>query len=252
MAPQSMGRSWAPTRGLAAEAMSSGIADGGREATNLCRGATVARPSPWRVGGQSGSPTPGRIVRSASPWALARGYHSVMGRFSKGGLFLCAVLLLACGSSIDVVGPQGGGEPSSGSGAGSTSTSGTGGSTTGSSGTGGATTSSGTSTTSSGTSSTSSGSSSGWLPPPSEWCSDCAEPAVDGPCAWAWEACSDHFACNQLLKCHTDCEWTQECNEACDDIIPSGVPLFQDLIFCVACDLCGPPCAGSSLMVYCN
>jgi len=186
-----------------------------------------------------------------------RAYHFVMGVYGRIGLALGALLLLACGSSIDVVGPQGGGGAgtSSGTGAGISSSSGTGASSTGSSGssgTGGTSTSSGTSTTSSGSTSTSTGSSSGWLPPPSEWCSDCAEPAVDGPCGWAMEACLDHFACDQLLKCHADCEWTQDCNEACDDIIPSGVPLLQDLMACVACEVCQYACAGSSLEVYCN
>ena len=62
----------------------------------------------------------------------------------------------------------------------------------------------------------------------------------------------DHFACNQLLKCHTDCEWTADCNDACDDIIPSAVPLFTEMIYCVACDVCAYACAGSSLMAYCG
>jgi hypothetical protein len=39
---------------------------------------------------------------------------------------------------------------------------------------------------------------------------------------------------------------------ACDDIIPSGVPLFIDMIDCVACDVCAYGCAGSSLMAYCG
>ena len=65
------------------------------------------------------------------------------------------------------------------------------------------------------------------------------------------EACLDNFACDQLLKCHTDCEWTTDCNEACDDIIPSGVPLFHDMIHCVACEVCDYACGGSSPTAYC-
>ncbi len=62
----------------------------------------------------------------------------------------------------------------------------------------------------------------------------------------------DNFACDQLLKCHTDCEWTTDCNEACDDIIPSGLPLFTDMIHCIACEVCSYACGGSSLMAYCG
>ena len=103
-------------------------------------------------------------------------------------------------------------------------------------------------TTSGGTTSGSSGSGGGT--PPSKACQSCAQNAVDSQCASAHTQCTGDFACNQLLECHGDCDWTTQCNQMCDAIIPSGVPLFEALITCIACDVCGAPCAGSTVAAY--
>ncbi len=163
-----------------------------------------------------------------------------------------AAALLACGSSVDVdpsdAGAGAGNSTSNGSGAGNTGTSsGSGAGDTGSSSGSGA----GNTGTSSGSGGGNTGTSSSGGPP-GEWCSECAEGAIDGPCASAWAACNNDFACDQLLKCHKDCEWTEQCNLSCDAIIPSAVPLLKQVMSCVACVSCPGPCANSSLMMYCN
>jgi hypothetical protein len=88
--------------------------------------------------------------------------------------------------------------------------------------------------------------------PPSEACGKCADAAVQGPCLGEYNACINNFACNQLLDCHSSCEWTSDCNAMCDAIIPSGAPLLKSLMQCVVCDACDLLCAGSTIELnYC-
>ncbi len=108
------------------------------------------------------------------------------------------------------------------------------------------------STGSNGSSSVGSGSTGSGGTPPSKVCSDCAQLAIEGPCQAAFEACDNSFACTTLLDCHSKCEWTDACNQDCDEIIPSGVAMLKDLIGCIACEQCTLPCAGSTLTIYCQ
>jgi hypothetical protein len=166
------------------------------------------------------------------------------------------VLTAACGSNVTVEGAGGAGGSSgatiTGTGAsgslvtaGSGTGSGTGTATGTATGTGtgtGTATGSGSGT---GTGTASSGTGGGG--PPSEACGKCAEAAIQGPCADKYNACTTNFACNQLLDCHSSCEWTSECNAMCDAIIPSGAPLLKSLMQCVICDSCKLLCAGSTV-----
>lgn len=103
-----------------------------------------------------------------------------------------------------------------------------------------------------GSSSAGSGSTGSGGMPPSKVCSDCAQLAVEGPCQAAFDACNGSFACTTLLDCHSKCDWTDACNQNCDEIIPSGVAMLKDLIGCIACEQCVLPCADSTLIIYCQ
>lgn len=153
----------------------------------------------------------------------------------------------ACGSKIDVFGPDET-EGAGASGAGSGSGAGAFGS--GNSSAGGGSTGTGVGA-GSGTGGTAGSSP---LPPPKddEWCSDCARHAIESVCEPQWSACENDFACNQLLSCHESCEWTVECNAACDEIIPAAAELFLQMASCVACEACVLPCAETSLSLYCE
>ena len=74
----------------------------------------------------------------------------------------------------------------------------------------------------------------------------------DGPCADELDACRADTACGLLLQCYQDCDAvTQACIENCNDVVPSGVPLFQQVAACAACGACSGQCAGSSLTLLC-
>lgn len=206
----------------------------------------------------------GSIVAIPLWLRLGARYPGAMRVLASPGMALFSFFaVVACSSGIDVVGPQGSGGSVATNGVGAGSPTGSGDASSGTTGSGasgsgnaGSTSAGGTTTGSAGSAASGSGtavsSGAGGGAPPDDACGNCAEDAVDGTCAGAFANCSASFACEQLLECHGDCGWTNECNAQCDAIIPSGVALFSELIACIACVNCLGPCGDSSLGAYCN
>ncbi len=75
---------------------------------------------------------------------------------------------------------------------------------------------------------------------------------AQGPCEVHLDACKADMACSLLIECFKDCNWTGDCIQQCSAIVPSGVPLFQNLADCAACTFCAGYCDGSSLQLLCH
>ena len=58
-------------------------------------------------------------------------------------------------------------------------------------------------------------------------------------------------ACTVLLDCFNECGATHDCILACKDIVPSGVPLMEDLAACAICGVCDSECTGTAITLLC-
>ena len=79
------------------------------------------------------------------------------------------------------------------------------------------------------------------------------ERITGGACQAEVAACEASLACTQLQWCPSLCD-REDCVDECNDIIPSGVPILQAVIQCLACDdgPCTEACVDTPMETYCD
>ncbi len=75
----------------------------------------------------------------------------------------------------------------------------------------------------------------------SSQCNDCAQCALDGPCAEALAACENLQACTDLIECLGTCG-DDACATACGETHAAGVSAYVAVLDCTTCDACPNNC----------
>lgn len=76
-----------------------------------------------------------------------------------------------------------------------------------------------------------------------DYVSGCTGCAVSGACAELYNSCFGDDACLDFNKCLTNCKDDQVCRDMCVETNTVGAQRFDELVKCIACQVCPNSCA---------
>ena len=87
---------------------------------------------------------------------------------------------------------------------------------------------------------------------PAQTCNDCVQQAqMQGQCQQQIQACVQAPDCSALLDCQNMCG-DQACVDKCRQQHPKGTAGYDNIIFCLGCEVCGPQCAADVPPGFCQ